>query len=396
MRSRSYDVCAAVVSDLAFDARVWKEARSLAAAGLSVRLIGCAYEIERPRESERDGIDVVEVPLGSRSGSVSPLGRARTLLQVWRYVLSTRARVYHCHNVHPGLPAVLAAKLRRAGLVYDAHELYGEGFRPELAARIVASGGGLFERLMVRACDAVITTNPSRAKVLKSKYGVEVTVLANVPALVENVEPLDPGYPPDVPVLLYQGGIYAHARAFRETIQALKSIERAHLVVLGFGRESDLEQIREWAREEGLEERVHLLPPRPFDELVRTAAAADVGLVPVRADNLSNSLGDTNKLFEYLMAGLPMAVSDLPEIRRVAEEGEPPVGEVFDPSSPSSVAAAVCRILDSPPTYEARRKEARRLALERYNWQVEEQRLLALYRQVGGLHTNSHLEGLGA
>jgi len=395
MSGRSYDVCAAVVSDLAFDARVWKEARSLAADGQSVRLIGCAYEIDRPRERREGGIDVVEVPLGSRSGSVSPLGRARTLAQVWRYVLATRARVYHCHNVHPGIPAVIASRLRRAGLVYDAHELYGEGFRPELAARITASGGGLFERLMVRASDAVITTNPSRAKVLGDKYGIEVTVLANVPARVDDVEPLDPGYPADVPVVLYQGGIYAHARAFKEAIEALKSIDRAHLVILGFGRESDLELIREWAREAGMSERVHLLPPRPFDELVRTAAAADVGLVPVRADNLSNSLGDTNKLFEYLMAGLPMAVSDLPEIRRVAIEGDPPVGEVFDPSSPPSVAAAVCRILDSPATYEARRKEARRLALERYNWQVEERRLLALYQQVRGKHGHSHLQGQG-
>jgi glycosyltransferase involved in cell wall biosynthesis len=383
--SRRYDVCAAVVSDLQFDARVWKEARSLSASGRRVLLIGCAYEIQKVRRTTVDGIDVVEVPLGSRSGRVSPLSRARTLLTMWAWVLKTSAGVYHSHNVHPGPAALLASRLRRAKLVYDAHELYGEGFRPELLSGLVARGGGLLERLLVHTSDAVITTNPSRARVLADRYGTQVEVLANVPALVEDVTPLDPGYPEGARTLLYQGGIYAESRAFREAIAALHELpDDLHLVVLGFGRADDLDLIRTWADEEGLADRVHLLPPRPFDELVRTAAAATVGLVPVRADNLSNSLGDTNKLFEYLMAGLPMAASNLPEISRVAAEGNPPVGEIFDPSSPSSVARAVCRIVDEPELYEARRREARRLALERYNWSVEERKLLGLYHTVSG------------
>jgi len=102
----------------------------------------------------------------------------------------------------------------------------------------------------------------------------------------------------------------------------------------------------------------------------------------VKADNLSNFLGDTNKLFEYLMAGLPVAASDLPEIRAVATQGDPPVGELFDPNSPASIAEAVTRILADPAEYELRRREARRLALERFNWNLEERRLLDLYEQV--------------
>jgi glycosyltransferase involved in cell wall biosynthesis len=83
------------------------------------------------------------------------------------------------------------------------------------------------------------------------------------------------------------------------------------------------------------------------------------------------------------MAGLPVAASDLPEIRRVARDGDPPVGELFDPTSSASIAAAVGRILADPAEYQARRREARRLALERFNWQIEEPRLLSLYGSVG-------------
>ena len=132
----------------------------------------------------------------------------------------------------------------------------------------------------------------------------------------------------------------------------------------------------------GVSSRVHFLPPRPFDELVRTAAAATIGLVPIRPVRLNHTLGDTNKLHEYLMAGLPVVASDLPEIRHVAQQGDPPVGEVFDPEDSESIAAAVKRILADQDQLARRRSEALRLARELYNWEAEQRKLLDLYRRL--------------
>lgn len=375
-----YDVCAAVVSDLPFDARVWKQARSLAKAGHRVALVGCRYEIERTQRRTEDGVDVIEVPFGKRTGRISVLRRARTLLELWLNVARIPARSYHAHNIHVGPLAWLLAKLRRARVIYDAHELYGEpgggGPVPAVVSRIEL----VLERFLVRRSDGVITTNPTRAKVLCERHGrADVTVLGNVPALAVEVNPIDPGYSKERTTLLYQGGIYAETRSFRETVEALRELPTVDFAILGFGRDHDIDLIKGWAREAGVAERVRFLPPRPFDELVRTAAAADVGLVPIKPTTLNNKLGDTNKLYEYLMAGLPMVASDLPEIKRVVQDGEPTVGELFDPFSSSSIVAAVRRVLDGSEKYDARCAEARRLAAEKYNWGVEERRLLALY-----------------
>jgi glycosyltransferase involved in cell wall biosynthesis len=379
---RRYDVCSIVVADLAFDARVRKETRSLTAAGYRVIVIGCAYEIERTRRRRGEGADFVEVPLGSRSGKISILSRAKTLLRLWLAAIRTPARAYHAHNIHPLPAAWLASRIRRAELVYDAHELYGESADPGRVAAAVNRLNGALERFAVRRSDVVITTNRSRALVLKERHEREIVVLENVPRLLPEVRPLDPGFPAGKQILLYQGGIYAIARGFRETIQALHELDDVHFAVLGFGRERDLELVRQWAREEGLADRVHLFPPRPPRELIRTASCATVGLVPIRLRTTSSLTGDTNKLFEYLMAGIPVVASDLPEIRRAVSAGSPPVGEFFDVSSPASIADAVRRILSDPEQYEARRREARRLAVERYNWEAQEPRLLQAYRSI--------------
>ncbi len=379
MTGRRYDVCMAVVSDLTYDARVWKEARSLARVGRTVRLIGMEYDIAEPRERQVDGIDVHTVPFGSRS-RVGVINRAASVLRLWREVTRTRAAVFHCHNIHPAPATVVAVRRSRAALVYDAHELYGSvRSRTRPTSWLGAGLSRLAERRMTRSAHAVITTNASRAAELTRRHGrPDVAILANLPEAVPELRPFDPGFPAGRRILLYQGGIYASARAFRETIAALRLIPDFDLVILGFGRESEIEAVHRMAREERLEERVHILPPLPFDQLVHSAAKADVGLVPLKPISLNSWLGDTNKLFEYLMAGLPVVGSDFPEIRTVLAQGEPRLGEVFDPESPQSIATAVGAVTDN--LLDARRRECRRLALERFNWESQANVLLEVHR----------------
>lgn len=395
-RQREYEVCAGVISDLQFDARVWKEARSLASDGRSVAVVGTVFDIRRTRRRrDPSGVDVCEVPLGRRSSRKSRLRGASALMRVWAEVLLTNARVYHAHDIHAAGPAWLASRLRRAILVYDAHELWSEAWRPGMgSARAGRSTSSVFragaakvsallERLMMSASDAVITTNQSRSDVLRRQYGRDdITVLANVPLLDESLTPRDPGFPPDKRIVLYLGRLTAEGRPFRETIRALHLLdEDVALVVVGFGWESEREQIRAWAREEGLEGRVQILPPLPYDEVAAVAAAATVGLVPVYGAPLSDTLGDTNKLHEYLMGGLPVAASQLPEIERVVQTGDPAVGEVFDPVSPESIAEAIRTVIEDP-RYLARRAQARKLAVEHLNWSHEERKLRAVYDQL--------------
>ena len=132
MKRIDYDVCAAVVSDLSFDARVWKEVRSLTRARYGVRLIGCGYELPRPRRSSVDGVDVLEISLGSRSGAVSLVQRARTLLRLWLEIIRTRADVYHAHNIHVGPAAWSQAAL--AGESSSTTPTSSTGSRPRRTA----------------------------------------------------------------------------------------------------------------------------------------------------------------------------------------------------------------------------------------------------------------------
>jgi uncharacterized SAM-binding protein YcdF (DUF218 family)/glycosyltransferase involved in cell wall biosynthesis len=78
---------------------------------------------------------------------------------------------------------------------------------------------------------------------------------------------------------------------------------------------SDVSRLRECAN-------VHLLGERSHDEVARYIKAFDVGLVPYRLSEYTESVYPV-KLNEYLAMGIPVVATDLPEIRRfIAEHGE--------------------------------------------------------------------------
>ena len=73
-------------------------------------------------------------------------------------------------------------------------------------------------------------------------------------------------------------------------------------------------------------------PPCRLAELLAWTASADIGVQPIRNTCLNHLSTDSNKLFEYAMAGLPVVASDFPEIRRVVAAHD--IGLLFDPETP--------------------------------------------------------------
>lgn len=306
--------------------------------------------------------------------------RARALDRRFvRAGLATGAEIWHCHDLNT-LPVGVRCKRARPGtrLVYDSHELATERSRMGRTARWRA---GRQESRGLHHTDERIWTTRSRAEYVVRRYGIPFpTLIHNVPERIEVKQGWDLrdrlGIPADRRVLLYQGSIQEF-RGIEESIEAVTLLDRCVLVVIGYGYHRPV--LEDMVRRRGLQDRVYFFGPIPNDELLYYTASADVGLCVIRGQSLSYRWSMPNKLFEYMMAGIPIVASDFEEMGRVVrEEG---VGTVCDPDAPASIAAAVRAIVDDPGA-EARFRAAARVAIDRYNWDEEEKKLLALYRRL--------------
>src|SRR5262249_45972535 len=130
------------------------------------------------------------------------------------------------------------------------------------------------------------------------------------------------------------------------------------------------------ARELGVAERVRLLPTAAPDEMVDLAAAYDLGLSLETEATESRRLCLTNKIFTYVLAGVPVMMSDTPAQRALA----PDLGDaaaLVSLADPPAMAQALDRLAGSPDRLDQAKAKAAELGRQRYNWQVEKRALPA-------------------
>ena len=354
------------------DARVEREARTLVALGHEV----CTAAGGLPGCEVREGVRIVRVPVPAWLGWTGP-GRIVPLLRWFsRHEFLARAaepwgpEVVHGHDLEMLLPAGRLAARLGAPHVHDDHEVGLEklgALTPEwvggprraalslLTARLRSRGGRLQRRWFPRAA-AVITVSEGCAAVLAG-FGARPVVLRNLPAWSDL--PPDPrlrgraGLPEGTRIALCQGSMTA-ATAPEECVLAARHLPAGWAVVF-LGATWMRSRLEERARREGLADRVKFLDPVPPAELPGFTRAADVGLTPVRVLNDSERLGLSNKLFEYLHAGIPIVTSGGTAQADFVREVDG--GAILGSLEPAEIAAAAAALGDVPPGDRRRRSE---------------------------------------
>jgi glycosyltransferase involved in cell wall biosynthesis len=301
-----------------------------------------------------------------------------------------KADVYHAKALI-ALPVIRgAARAGSARFVYDLADLHTEAAR---LARMPAWFRGLVrrrERGWIREAAALTAVSDGIADEAVRRFAVaRPVVLRNCPLAwrPDEAQPKVPdrlrpaaGLPPERAVILYQGG-FSVDRGIEELVAALDATalrdRDVAAVFLGYGR------LRDWLASAARARpgRLAVLDAVPPDELPEWTVAADVGYVGLPPRTLNQRLNLANKLFESLMAGVPVVVADGTEHCRVVEAEV--VGTCADIDRPEAVAEAVARLLSAPADERERlRRHCRSVALERYTWEREQAALVELYRAL--------------
>jgi glycosyltransferase involved in cell wall biosynthesis len=126
------------------------------------------------------------------------------------------------------------------------------------------------------------------------------------------------------------------------------------------------------------EEGIEFLGHQPQRELKRFYAAADVLLMPFPHTEHYAFFMSPLKMFEYMMSGIPMIVTELPSVRDILSERE----AVFaKPGDVSSLADAITSIIQHPQESRARADAAKQLST-RYTWMERATRIASWLKNV--------------
>jgi len=372
-------VCMLTSVHRAFDHRIFhKEARSLVRAGYEVFLV-----VPHERDEEVEGVQVLRV-LGSRS-------RLRRMLLVTIRVLlrglKVRAPIYHFHDPEL-IPAGLFLRLLGKKVIYDIHEfnadsVLGKYWIPSALRWLVSRAVMWLDGYAVSRMSGIIVDHDEKAEFfrpwLRSRRSV-VTV-HNYPELAEIAR--DNWHSGDEPVAIYVGGLWKD-RGLEVLLQAGERLKRAYsearVQVLGplelDGIDPQYAFVDRWGAYG-----VEYLGTVGHRDVLKWLQRARVGLLPWLAT--PQYLKTTAvKLFEYMLAGLPVVASDFGVARRIISETG--CGLLVAPGDPDALSAAVETLLRDPAKAAEMGQRGRTAVLDRYNWGSEEKKLVALYESLVG------------
>jgi glycosyltransferase involved in cell wall biosynthesis len=300
-------------------------------------------------------------------------------LALWRAARHTHAAIVHANDLDTLPAAVLLKRAARARLVYDAHELY-----PDMIQAVTALYSGLWrliEHHLIRSVDAVLTVNNALARELQRRHR-----LTRTPTIVMNCPPFLqlPGRRiPDPELLIIYQGSLNRERGLEDLVRAAPALDpRAILCFRGPGPLRDT--LIALSAELGMAARIRFLDPVPPDRQVRDLGQFTVGILPYLPTTLNTYLGTPNKLFEYMMAGVPIVAGDLFEVRDIVlSQG---VGVVYPAANLDDLIRAVNRLLASPADLARFSEAGMRAAAGQYNWEVQAGKLLDSYAALGSTH----------
>ncbi|MCG6868808.1 MAG: glycosyltransferase family 4 protein [Gammaproteobacteria bacterium] len=387
-----------------FDRRVWQEATTLKQAGYEVSVICPKGKDYRASSEVIDGINIYRHPLPFEgSGAVGYALEYSTAL-FWESVLAWKVFFKHgfdaIHACNPPDNIFLIGlffKLFRKRYLFDHHDINPELYEAKFGRRdffyklMVA-----FERWTFRTADVSIATNESYRRIAIERGGMDpdrVFVVRSGPNL-DRLRLIDPvpalrngrkylvGY---VGVMGQQEGIDYLLRSIRHIVVDLGR-DDIQFGLVGGGTE--LDELKTYAREQGVEEYVTFTGRVPDQDLLEMLNTADVCVNPDVANDM-NDKSTMNKIMEYMALGKPIVQFDLTEGRFSAQEAS----LYANRNDEDDFARKIVELVDDPEKRARMGRFGRRRVEEELEWQYEVPRLLGAYDVLFGSRTAGKATG---
>jgi glycosyltransferase involved in cell wall biosynthesis len=368
------------------DARIYnREAKTLQAAGYQVLHIG--YGNEDKHYFTEDGIEIIQLKKIKKGNSLKTAFKSFNqsfLANIFEVAANTKADVYHLHDVEL---CRIVRKLKKLShkpkVIYDAHEAYLENF---LDFRKYASKTKMLfidipaliaERRAIKHLDFLIA--PVNFIISKLTKETKKT------ALIHNYsyfEPKELNAQSKKYDLIYSGTI-SEIRGLELVIEAIKECKNnGHIVsfvIVGSFNSAEHElAVKQLIDDYGLKNQIHFTGHIPFDDVEDYYKQSKIGTC-ILPFNKSFNIGEPVKVFEYLLCGLPVILSNYGVMKEIAEADN--IGFAVDPHNAKDIADKIQYLL-SENRYESYFQRCVTVGKAKYAWKNEGVKLLSIYKSL--------------
>lgn len=276
-------------------------------------------------------------------------------------------------------------KLIGKKVIYDAHEdlprhiLEKEWllWMPTFLRKFISLATEQYLFWALKKYDRVITPHHHVLELFK-KNGIECTLVANFPIIKNKKNFLLDDYLIRKKVICYTGTVYSYSNQ-EEILEAISDLKDVRYKIVGFFDEAHLNSLSSHKAFNQLDfsERI------PWERLSEFYEMTSVGIVVYDYKlNLGGNLGSygSNKLFEYMEAGLPLVCTDYKLWKEIIDEYK--CGIYVKPGNVSEIKNAISFLLENKELAYKYGQNGRRAVEEKFNWSLHQKEYLKIFQNI--------------
>jgi len=396
--SNKKSVLMVLQSEFPPDIRIEKEAKTLIQHGYDVHLLCNSYSDRQYVTEECNGIKVHRLPGISKLEKINKIvnipfpGNPRWIKFIKKYIRRIKPDVLHVHDLPLMITAIRLGRKYGIPVVFDRHEDYPEALRmwnqKGILAKTIKHPSIItkIEKYSIRQADHIIVV-VDEAKEKLIDMGTQENKVSVVSNTVDESDYLEPEkQEEDQLMTIVYTGTFSPSRGLETAVEGMAEIKTmlpgSRLVLVGDGADKSVKRnLKERAHELNLENDVVFTGWSSRDVMWGYIRKASVCIVPQPSHPFTDNT-IPHKLFEYMLYGKPVVVSDAKPLKRIVEECQ--CGAVFKSKSPKSFAQAVMQCYENKEVYGKNGKVA---VKRKYNWGSDADVLLSVYEQL--LNTNN-------
>lgn len=373
------------------DVRVENEMLALTEAGNEVHL-ACSTMKNRP-ETEGFGKSVVHRKKISSFIYKSSVGCLKFpfYFNFWRKFIFTlcskeKFDVIHIHDLPLSQIGVDVRFKFDVPLVIDLHEnwpalIKSAAHTQTIPGRLLSSDKQWreYERKMLPLADKVITIiEEARDRVIGLGIDSRKVFMVSNTLNFDNLSIQNRKNESDTLTIFYGGAINRH-RGLQLVLEAInmcasKNIKIRFWIVGDGSFRNELEKI---TVELKIQSMVHFFGHKPFNEMLDILAESDTAIIPhIRNEN--NDASSPNKLYQYMYLNKPIISSDCTSLKRIINDTK--TGFIYKNDSPEELFHLLEKLSANRKLLADIDGNGRKAVLEKYNWNIDKQRLIEAYR----------------
>lgn len=363
-------ICHLTTVHVRYDTRVFvKECCGLAAKGLDVILIVA----DGKGDEFKDGVRILDIG--------RPSNRIKRILsyhhKMLKKALEVDTDIYQFHD--PELLRIAKILLQKGKkVIYDSHEdvprqVLDKAYIPSLFRKPLSALIERYEDGVIRQLSGVVTVTPTlEERFLKST--ANVVQVRNFPKIQE-FENKSTTTVAKENAVCYVGAI-SKVRGVLGMVGAMQFLKGTTLLL---GGKFESEELRKQAISNKGWKNVKELGFLSREEVKNTLKKSIAGLVVLEP---TKSYVDSIpvKMFEYMIAGIPVIASDFPYWRSLIDKVD--CALFVDPNKPNEIARAIQKLVSDRQLASKMGHSGQRAVIAEFNWSIEEKKLIAFYQKL--------------